>query len=137
MDQQPTILLELLSRIYDTPWIRGILGLLILNLVTGIAVACYRTDRRFYLGDLGDWLVSRALPYILVAGGLQLVLALLAGYEAVLGDYSQVFRVTSGIVWGFVVLSMLGHIAQNLRDMGFPIPEQLTASPKPKTTSAP
>lgn len=137
MDAQPTILLALLARIFDTGWVRAVFALLALNIVTGVAAACYSSTRRFYLGDLGDWLISRALPYVLVAGGLQLVLALMAGYESVLGDYAQWFTLVSGIVWGFVVLSLLGHVASNLKDMGFPVPDILTTSTKPKTTITP
>lgn len=52
---------------------------------------------------------------------------MLAGYESVLGDYSTMFKAISAGGWLFVIAALVGHIGDNLKDMGLPIPDALTA----------
>src|SRR6185295_15735723 len=54
---------QLAVAIFDQPMVKAIAVLLFGNVLAGIAVALYR--RAFYLAALGDWLLSRAIPYVL------------------------------------------------------------------------
>jgi hypothetical protein len=121
---QMTALFGLLELIYNNWFVRIVLMMIGLNILTGIAAALYQG--KFALGALGTWLLSRALPYVLVAGGLQVAMAMMVGYEAVLGDYSTAFKALSAGVWIVVCATMVGHIGQNLRDMGLGVPDVLT-----------
>jgi phage-related holin len=125
---QPTALLLLLQTIYDNAWVRVVFVLLAVNVLTGVAAAFYQ--RSFYLGELGAWLMTRALPYVIVAGSFQVAVAMLAGYESVLGQYSQWFATMQALIWGFVILALVGHILANLKSIGIPVPDALTTAPK-------
>ena len=117
----------LVTQAVTSPWLRPVLALLAANVLTGVAAALYRGV--FNLGDLADWLRSRAVPYLL--GGLSVRLAVglageQVGLDPGLGD----------VVWGFVLLALVGHIGGNLRELGIPLPAVLGA-PQSSATSPP
>jgi hypothetical protein len=101
-----------------------VLALLITNLVTGLLVAILpHTNETFTLGQVGNWMV-RALAYVFGAVCVQVL-----GYYATAG-YEAIFQPLSTVCWGFVLLSLAGKVLQNLRDLGFNIPEVLGDKPK-------
>jgi hypothetical protein len=128
---------ELLVFVYDTVWVRIVLVLLGLNIVTGVAAALF--THTFYLGELGRWLMTRALPFVLVAGAFQLaVLATAsAGEDPTFSQYAQWFELARVAVWLFVIASFIGHILDDLKVMGIDVPRPLTSQPKPPTQAAP
>jgi hypothetical protein len=112
----PTALLALLWVIYDNPYVRVILALLLVNVILGVAAALY--TRTFDWQVQAEWLLTRALPYVLVAGAFQLAVAMVAGYESVLGQYSDFFKATQLLVWGSVIAALIAHIADSLKNVG-------------------
>lgn len=125
--------LSLARAVWDDGWFKVILALLVLNVATGIAAALYL--KTFALGALGDFLLTRALPYILVDGALQLVIRLALGDTAM--GAAGIDTALGVLVHGFVVAALVGKILANLRDLGIPIPMMLTDTPKPKVTASP
>jgi phage-related holin len=90
-----------------------ILFLLMANLITGVLAAIL--SKTFTLKDSANILRSRVVP--MVAGYLTIV-AVAVIYE----DWQPAIAVTSGLVW----TSLTGAILANLKEMGFPIPSQLS-----------
>lgn len=98
---------------FSTPWVKTVAVLMACNIVSGIAVAI--AQGVFNLGDLASWLRSRAVPYLLGGATAKLMV------QVVGSDYG-VSPGMADTVWGFVILSLVGHIAENLRELGLPIP---------------
>jgi len=115
-------LLQLLQVIVSHPLFLGVLVLLAANIIAGIAAALYLKD--FHLAPLGDWLMSRAIPYIL--GGITMQLVVIALPE----EMSGISSATGWLVWAFVIASLIGKIIENLRMMGMPLPAVLGDKPK-------
>lgn len=86
--------------------------LLALNIVTGVADSLYH--HMFALGNLADWLLSRALPYVIVDVALQIVIVLGVG-----DSVPELAPILGGAVHGFVVLTLIGKILDNIHSMGF------------------
>jgi phage-related holin len=80
------------------------------NFVTGIAVSI--KTKTFRLKQLADFLVSRVIPYVL-------------GYMAVgmVGLVDQAWVPAITITWGVIIATLLGAIAQNLKELGINIPD--------------
>ncbi len=110
--------------IYSHPLVKGVLLLLAANIVVGIASAFYHKD--FRLGEMADWLMSRAIPYIVGAGAMQLVVMSLPG------EMSGVSQAAGWAVWMFVIASMIGHVLGTLAGMGMPVPTALGDREKAK-----
>lgn len=120
---------DLVNAVYNNDLVRAVLGLILANVLVGIAVSLY--TRTFRLGDVGDWLLTRAIPYLLGAGVVQVVLL------AVPEQYSGMGQATGALVWGFVLAALVGKILTGLRELGLPVPDPLTASPKPAVKAGP
>ena len=125
--------LTLARAIWEDRWFAVILALLILNVASGIAASAYL--KTFALGGLADFLMTRAFPYVLVDGALQLVIRLALGDDA--ASAAGIDDVLGTVVHGFVVLSLAGKIFENLRSMGFPIPRVLADTPKMSAKAGP
>ncbi len=119
----------ILQMIYANGFVRAAVGLVIADVLTGIALAFYNKD--FRLGSTGDFLLTRAIPYFIGAGGLQVVLL------TVPIEWSGLSGAVGSAVWTFVVLAMLGHLLDNLRQMGLPIPAALGDRTKPEVQAKP
>jgi hypothetical protein len=113
-----------IETIYNNGWVRFAVALIVADVVSGVALALYNRD--FRLAQVSEFLVTRAIPYLLGAGVVQLVL-LAAPLE-----YAGLMKGLEVAVWGFVVAALLGHVLDNLRQMGLPIPEVLGAKRKPE-----
>lgn len=86
------------------------LGVLILvNLILGVAVAFY--TQTFNFKQLGAFMESRVLPYIIAYFGVGLYCVL---------DPSWSWAVTG--TWVAVDVALLGAVLQNLRELGLPVP---------------
>jgi phage-related holin len=102
----------------------SLLVLIALDVVTGLGVAFAKWE--FHLAQIGDFMLTKAIPYIIGAGAIQaMVLSLPPEFGSFVG-------VTSDAAWAFPILAMVGHVLDNIRQMGMPIPEFLGAKPKPE-----
>ena len=120
---------NLAATIYGHPLVKFVLGLMAANILTGVAVAARSRD--FRLGALGDWLMTTAIPYLLGAGAVQIVLGVAPP------DYAQQAQALGTLVWGIVLAALLGKVIQNLRDLGMPLPEALGDKAKPSARATP
>ena len=53
---------EVALTVFRDPWLRLNLALVGANVVLGLAVALFTNRERFYLGEIANWLLSRAFP---------------------------------------------------------------------------
>lgn len=89
-----------------------VMALIIGNFVTGIAVAI--KNRTFNLKQMGEFLYTRVLPYVLAYFGVGLV---------ALVDQSWTWAVT--VTWGIILATLVGAILQNLKELGIKVPSAL------------
>lgn len=85
------------------------------NFLTGVAVSIY--TKTFRLKALGCFLYSRILPY-------------LVSYMA-MGIVAMVkteWMIAVNIVWGVIVLALIGAILANLKEMGINLPDSLAGN---------
>lgn len=122
-------LLPLLHEIVQHPLFKGVLILLAVNILSGIIAGL--ATHNLHLAQLGDWLMSRAIPYI--GGGICMQLVVIA----LPGELSGVSVVAGTAVWAFVVASLVGKILDNLRVIGLPVPKILGDGDKPDATATP
>ena len=82
------------------------------NFLTGLAVSIKTAT--FKLKELADMMTTRILPYIL-------------GYLAVgvVALVDQTWQVAIPIVWGIILLTLVGAIIQNLKELGINLPNSL------------
>lgn len=121
---------DLIVHVYANHWVQVILGLMALNLAAGVVVSLYL--RTFYLATVGDWLLSRALPYVGVGGILQAIFIIVP--PEYIPDAIRPLGETT--VWGTVVLALIGHIMDTLSQLPFfNPPSWLTDRPKPEVSS--
>lgn len=116
-----------LVAVWNTAWVHTILILMALDIVTGIAVAVYL--RTFALGALADWLLTRALPYVLGDAVMQLAFMLGLGDDPIVRG-AGLATIAGDAVHLFVVLALIGKLLDNLSQMGLPVPRALTDQPK-------
>jgi hypothetical protein len=107
--------------IWGNGLVKAVLGLLAANVAAGVAAALY--TRTFRLAALGDWLATRAVPYLLGAATMQLVLLTLPA------EWGGVSEAAANAVWLFVCAALVGHVLDALRTMGLPVPPILTDLP--------
>jgi len=95
-----------------------LVSLIAANLVLGLAVSIW--TKTFRLKAVGDFLLSRILPYIL-------------GYFTVVivAIVMPAFEVAVTIVWAFITATLIGAILAKLKEMGIKLPESL-AGKKPE-----
>lgn len=121
---------DLIVHVYGNKWVTVIFWLMIFNLASGIVVSLYKKE--FYLAVVGDWLLSRALPYIGVAGILQGILIVVP--QDLVPD--MIRPLTGGFIWGTVVAALIGHILDTLQELPFVnLPSFLRDKPKADVTS--
>jgi hypothetical protein len=120
---------DIVAAIYRNQMVVAVFGLMLANVVAGISYAIY--DKDFRLAQVGDWLYTRAVPYVGGAGAVQLVLL------TVPAQWSGMSTGLSTVVWGFVILSLLGRILFYARAIGIPIPTFLTDKNLPETKAVP
>jgi hypothetical protein len=89
-----------------------LMALIAANLLTGLAVSIKTAT--FRLKELGSLLTTRILPYIL-------------GYLAVgvVGLVDETWQVAIPVVWGVILLTLVGAIIQNLKELGVNLPDSL------------
>jgi|GEM_PF-6553102 len=82
------------------------------NFLTGLAVSIKTAT--FRLKELGLMLRDRILPYLL-------------GYLAVgvVGLVDETWRVAIPVTWGIILLTLVGAIIQNLKELGINLPDSL------------
>lgn len=89
------------------------LGVLILvNFITGLAVAI--KAGKFQLKELADFLRSRVVPYVLGYFSVGLVALVKPEWAA---------AVT--VVWGGIIITLIGAILVNLKELGINLPDAL------------
>lgn len=116
-------------QIFGNRIVIALLVLIGLDVLTGIGVAF--TKREFHLAEIGNFLLTKAIPYIIGAGAIQaMVLALPPEFGSFVG-------ITSNAAWAFPILALVGHVLDNCRQMGLPIPEFLGAKQKPEVKVTP
>lgn len=120
---------DIVAAIYQNKMVVAVLGLMAANVLIGISYALY--SQEFRLAQVGDWLYTRALPYIGGAGAVQLVLL------TVPPQWSGLSGGLSTVVWGFVLLSLLGRVLYYARAIGIPIPALLTDKQVPEVKAIP
>jgi len=89
-----------------------LVAMIFANLILGIAVSIYTNT--FRLKAVGDFLLSRVLPYIL-------------SYFAVVAVaiVEPTWKVAVTVVWGVIILALVGAILAKLKEMGINIPNFL------------
>jgi hypothetical protein len=122
---------DLLVLVYGNKWVVAILALMALNVAAGIVVSLYL--KQFYLASTADFLVSRALPYVGVAGILHAILIVVPG--EFIPD--SIRPLTAGAIWGAVIIALVGHILDTLNKLPFVnLPSFLTDRPTKPDVSA-
>lgn len=114
---------QLVLLVYDNDWVRGVLALLLANVILGIAVSLYNWHdpiKRFYLGNIGDWVFTRAVPLLMGGGVVQLLV-----YVALPPAWGMQLDLVSAGVWSFIILQLVSKIFENLHALGFHIPPVL------------
>lgn len=89
-----------------------LLAMVFANLITGVAVSIY--TKTFRLKEIGGFLTTKVLPYVLVYFAMGIVVLV-----------EKTWEVALVAVWVIIVASLAGAIIQNLREMGIKIPEIL------------
>lgn len=89
-----------------------LVAMIFANLVTGVAVSIW--TKIFRLKAVGDFLLSRVLPYVL-------------GYFAVVivAVVQPAWEIAVTIVWAVIIAALAGAILANLKEMGIKLPESL------------
>jgi len=87
-----------------------LVAMIFANLVTGMAVSIY--TKTFKLKAVGDFLLSRVLPYAL-------------GYFAVVmvAVVEPAWHPAVIAVWAVIIASLVGAILSNLKEMGVSLPD--------------
>jgi len=89
-----------------------LVGMILANFLLGVGVSIY--TKKFRLKALGDFLLSRVVPYIF-------------GYFAVvvLAIIQPAWEIAVTFVWGIIVVALVGVIFANFKAMGINLPEVL------------
>lgn len=105
--------LEQFIELADGVKLNVIIGMIFANLLTGIAVSIY--TKQFRLKAIGDFLLSRVVPYII-------------GYAAVVAVavVEPTWEVAVNVVWGVILAALTGAILSNLSEMGIKLPDTLS-----------
>jgi len=94
-----------------------IVALIAANFLAGIVASIY--TRAFQLRKVGDFLLTRVLPYIF-------------GYFAIVivAMIQPTWQTWIPIVWGIIVASLSGAILANLKHLGLNLPDSLAGDKK-------
>lgn len=105
--------IEQFVELANTSKLTVIVSLITANLVLGIATSLY--TKMFRLKKVGDFLLTKVLPYIL--GYFVVVIVAIA---------NPTFQIAIPIVWGIIVASLSGAILANFKHVGFNLPDVLS-----------
>lgn len=92
-----------------------LMALIVANFLTGIAVAIKTNS--FRLKEMGDFLRSRILPYVVAYLGMGIIGVI---------DSAWAWAVTA--VWAVILATLIGAILQNLKELGIKLPDSLTGN---------
>ncbi len=94
-----------------------LVAMIFANLITSVAVSIY--TKTFRLKALGDFLLTRVLPYIL-------------GYFAVafIAVVETTWQPAVTVVWGIIIASLVGAILTNLKEIGINLPDSIAGEKK-------
>lgn len=112
------------QHIFGNRLVVAVMGLIAADVLMGLANAFMTKD--FRLAQVADFLLTKAIPYVLGAGGLQIALV------AVPPEYEALTGLSSTIIWGFVIAALAGHVLDSAKKLGMPVPDALTAKSKPE-----
>ena len=104
--------MDIIVSIYNQPYVKYLVALIVANLALGILASLRAGD--FRLTKVADWLWSRVVP-LLVGYGVAAFLAYSNAELAWLKDAA----------FGTLTLTLLGYILSNLRDFGVNLPDQV------------
>lgn len=124
---------QVIRTVYSHPIFLFVLALLAANVILGVAVALW--TKTFRLGSLADWLVTRAIPMLLAAGGVQIVLMFLPG-AGLPEEWTTPIQWVGSAVWLMAAGGLVGKIFTNLQVIfpHIPIPDFLKDKPKEEVT---
>lgn len=111
-----TILNQFLA-LADGAKLTVLVALIAANFFGGLAVALY--TKNFQLKKVGDFLLSRVIPYIL---GYFVVVFLVYANPS--------WAIAIPIVWGVIVAALVGTILAHLKELGLNLPDILAGSKK-------
>ena len=121
---------DVLYPILSSWMVRGVVLGLLANFLSGVLVAL--KQRTFRLGAIGDWM---APTLYMIGGGVTLQLVMWAAIPAEYGG--ALASIGPPLVWGGIILAMVGKILDNAAALGLPVPAVLTDRAKGTTTAAP
>ena len=110
--------LEQFVALADGTKLSVLVAMIFANLILGIATSIY--TKTFRLKAVGDFLLTRVLPYILSYFAVVVVAVVEPAWE-----------VAVSIVWAVIIAALAGAILANLKEMGISLPESL-AGKKPE-----
>jgi len=89
-----------------------LVAMILVNFLLGIAVSI--KSKKFRLKEIGDFMVSRVLPYIL-------------GYFSVgiLAVVEPSWGAAVTIAWGVILAALVGAILANLKEIGINVPDSI------------
>ena len=89
-----------------------LVALIFANLLLGVAISIF--TKTFRLKAVADFLYSRVLPYVI-------------SYAAVVGIavVQPEWKPAVTVVWGVIILALVGAIFTNLKEMGIKLPDFL------------
>ena len=89
-----------------------LVGMIAANLILGVAVSIY--TKTFRLKAVGDFLLSRVLPYVLSYFAVVIVAIVEPAWSIVVT-----------VVWGVIIAALAGAILVNLKELGIKLPDTL------------
>ncbi len=89
-----------------------LVAMIFANLITGVAVSIY--TKTFRLKEVGNFLLSRVLPYVLSYFAVAVVAVIEPAWEV---------AVTA--VWAIIIAALVGAILANLQEVGINLPDFL------------
>ena len=90
-----------------------LVAMILANLLTGVAVSIY--TRTFRLKEVGGFLLTRVIPYVLGYFSVVIVAVVEPAWQA-----------SIIVVWGIIIAALVGAILTNLKEIGIKLPDFLT-----------
>jgi phage-related holin len=110
-----------LQLVWQQPEVKFLLAFIMLNVV--VAIAATLKTGEFQLQKMGEFLVRKVVPYVLVYGALKAAVGLLTPDEQAETGISQLLLTS---VRSAIVLSLTGDMLPNLFNLlGLPLPKPL------------
>ncbi len=92
-----------------------LVAMIFANFITGVAVSIY--TRTFRLKAVGDFLLTRVLPYVLSYFAV-----------AVVAVVEPAWGIAVTVVWGVIMAALAGAILANLKEIGVNLPDSLAGN---------